>query len=105
MDIRYNINRIDVLLQDKFEDVAVKENSSPKFGNFFEISVKQDREVRMIIPYKNIDGKQNFEFLYYSNPLNENSELIPRNTTIESVSEAVDDILSKNRFSEEYLKN
>jgi hypothetical protein len=105
MDLRYNINRIDVLLQDKFEDVVVKENSSPKFGNFFEISVKKDREVRMIIPYKNIDGKQNFEFLYYSNPLNENSELIRRNSTIESISEMVYDIFSKNRFSEEYLKN
>ena len=66
MDIRYNINRIDVLLQEKFENVSVKENSSTEFGKYFEITVKQDREVKMILPYKNIDGTNTFEFLYFS---------------------------------------
>jgi hypothetical protein len=105
MDIRYNINRIDVLLQEKFENVSVKENSSTEFGKYFEITVKQDREVKMILPYKNIDGTNTFEFLYFSNPLDENSDLIPRNSNVESISEVVNDILTKNRFSEEYLKN
>jgi hypothetical protein len=105
MDIRYNINRIDVLLQEKFEDVSVKENSSPKFGKFFEISVKQEKEIKMIIPYKNIDGTKQFEFFYFSNPLDEGSDLIPRDSDVESISEVVSDILTKNRFSEEYLKN
>ena len=105
MDIRSNINRIDVLLQEKFENVSVKENSSPEFGKYFEITVKQDREVKMILPYKNIDGTNTFEFLYFSNPLDENSDLIPRNSNVESISEVVNDILTKNRFSEEYLKN
>jgi hypothetical protein len=105
MDIRYNINRIDVLLQEKFEDVSVKENSSPKFGKFFEISVKQDKELKMVIPFKNIDGAQTFEFLYYANPLQENSDLIPRTTSVETISEVVSDIFTKKRFSEDYLKN
>jgi hypothetical protein len=105
MDIRYNINRIDVLLQDRFEDVVIKENSSPKFGNFFEITVKDSKQVKMIIPFRNIDGPQNFEFLYYSNPLNESSDLIPRTANVESISDVVGDILSNNRFSLEYLKN
>jgi hypothetical protein len=59
----------------------------------------------MILPYKNIDGTNTFEFLYFSNPLDENSDLIPRNSNVESISEVVNDILTKNRFSEEYLKN
>lgn len=105
MDIRYNINRIDVLLQEKFEDVSVKENSSPRFGKFFEISVKQEKEIKMIIPYKNIDGTKQFEFFYFANPLDEGSDLIPRDSDVESISEVVSDILTKNRFSEEYLKN
>jgi len=105
MDIRYNINRIDVLLQEKFEDVSVKENSSPRFGKFFEISVKQDKELKMVIPFKSIDGTQTFEFLYYANPLDEDSDLIPRSTNVETISEVVVDIFTKNRFSENYLKN
>lgn len=105
MDIRYNINRIDVLLQEKFEDVLVKENSSPKFGKFFEICIKKDKEVRIILPYKNIDGTQTFEFLYYANPLDEESDLIRRRSDVESISEVVNDILTRNRFNEEYLKN
>lgn len=105
MDIRYNINRIDVLLQDRFEDVSIKENSSPKFGKYFEISIKQDRELKMIIPYRNIDGTNTFEFLYYANPLDDSSDLIRRDSDVESITEVVSDILSKQRFSQEYLKN
>jgi len=105
MDIRYNINRIDVLLQEKYDDVRIKEDSSPKFGKFFEITVRNQKELKMIIPYKNIDGQHTFEFLYFSNPLDENSDLIPRKTNVESISEVVEDIFSKERFSEDYLKN
>jgi len=105
MDIRYNINRIDVLLQEKFEDVSVKENSSPKFGKFFEITINQEKELKMIIPFKNIDGTHTFEFLYYANPLNEDSDLIPRFSNVETITEVVDDIFTKNRFSEDYIKN
>jgi hypothetical protein len=105
MDIRYNINRIDVLLQEKFEDVSVKENFSPKFGKYFEISIKKDKELKMIIPYKNIEGTKRFEFFYFANPLDEESDLIARDSDIESISEVANDILNKNRFAEEYLKN
>jgi len=105
MDIRYNINRIHSILSSKHEDVEIKEKSSLKFGNYFEILIKESKEVKIIIPYRNIDNIYNFNFYYYSNPLNENSDLISRNTDVESIGLIIDDIIINNRFSEEYLKN
>lgn len=54
MDIRFNINRIDTLLKEKFQDVEIKEKSSKEFGSYFEISVKESKEVKLILPYRNI---------------------------------------------------
>ena len=104
MDIRYNINRIHSILSSKHEDVEIKEKSSLKFGNYFEISIKESKEVKIVIPYRSIDNSYNFNFFYYSNPLNEDSDLISRNTDIESINLVIEDIISNNRFSEEYLK-
>ena len=105
MDIRFNIDRIDTLLKEKFQDVEIKEKSSKEFGSYFEISVKESKEVKLILPYRNIDNKINFEFYYFSNPMNESSDLIPRRSDVESISLVISDILENNRFSEEYSKN
>jgi hypothetical protein len=105
MDIRFNINRIDNLLKEKFQSVEIKEKSSKEFGNYFEISIKESKEVKLILPYKNIDNKINFEFYYFSNPMNESSDLIPRSSDVENINFVISDILNNNRFSEEYLKN
>jgi hypothetical protein len=105
MDIRYNINRIHSLLSNKFDNVEILEKSSLKFGKYFEISIKESKELKMIIPFKNIDNAINFDFFYFSNPLVESSDLINRKSDVESINIIVEDILSNNRFSEEYLKN
>lgn len=105
MDIRYNINRIHSLLNDKFTDVKICEKESLKFGKFFEIVVNESRTIKMIIPFKNIDGKSKYSFYYFSDPTNENSELVERNSDNESVVSIVEDIFNNNRFSENYLKS
>jgi hypothetical protein len=105
MDIRYNINRIHLLLSEKFQNVEIKEKSSLDFGKYFEICIKESKEVKVILPFKNIDGRSQIDWFYFANPLNENSELIQRNSTTESFTPIISDILEKNRFSEEYLKN
>ena len=105
MDIRFNINRIDTLLKEKFQNVEIKERSSKEFGNYFEVSVKESKEVKFILPYKNIDNKINFEFYYFSNPMNEGSYLIPRHSDVENIGLIISDILENDRFSEDYLKN
>ena len=97
MDIRYNINRINSLLSSKHEDVEIKEKASLKFGNYFEISIKESKEVKIVIPYRSIDNSYNFNFFYYSNPLNEDSDL---NTW--SVEEYKNSILIKFSFNTEF---
>ena len=94
MDIRYNINRIHSVLNESFVNVEISEKSSLKFGKYFEISIKESKEVKMIIPFKNIDNVNNFEFYYLSNPINENSNLVTRNSDADSISKIIKDILS-----------
>ena len=104
MQVKYNINRIDTLLKDNFSDVLISEKSSKKYGHYFEIVVKEDKEVKLILPYKNIEtSNYNFEILYYSNPLNESSDLIYRNSDLDSIHLTIKDIINNNRFSEDYL--
>ena len=105
MDIRYNINRIHSVLNESFVNVEISEKSSLKFGKYFEISIKESKEVKMIIPFKNIDNVNNFEFYYLSNPINEKSNLVTRNSDADSISKVIEDILLNNRFDENYLKN
>jgi hypothetical protein len=105
MDVRYNINKIDTILKENFNSVSIVEKSSQKLGKYFEISVKESKEVKFILPFKNIDGKINFEFQYLSNPLNESSELIPRMATLENLEVVIKDIINNNRFDKEYLKS
>ena len=105
MDIRYNINRIHSVLNESFVNVEISEKSSLKFGKYFEISIKESKEVKMIIPFKNIDNVNNFEFYYLSNPINENSNLVTRNSDVDSISKIIEDILLNDRFDKDYLKN
>lgn len=104
MDVRYNINKIHLNLSDKYRDVKILEKSSIKFGKYFEVVINESKVVRLIIPYKNIDGVKNFEFKYFSNPLLENSDLVTRYTNVENITDVVSDILNNNRFSQDYLK-
>ena len=105
MDIRYNINRIHYVLNESFVNVEISEKSSLTFGKYFEISIKESKEVKMIIPFKNIDNVNNFEFYYLSNPINENSNLVTRNSDVDSISKIIEDILLNDRFDKDYLKN
>lgn len=102
MDIRFNINKIDYDLSSKFNDVKILEKSSLKFGKYFEIEINESRMVKMIIPFKNIDGKSTFDWFYYSNPLDESSDLIPRYSNVGDITSHVIDIISNDRYSEDY---
>ena len=105
MDIRYNINKIHSDLTSRFykNEVKIEEKSNLKLGNYFEISViNEDKEVKMIITKKDIENDV-FEWKYFSNPLEENSFLIERKSSIDKVTEDVKEIFVKNRFDEDYL--
>jgi len=102
MDIKTNINKIDYDLSSQFKDVKLIKKSSLSFGNYFEIEIKESKMVRIVIPFKNIDGKSLFEWYYYSNPLLEDSDLVPRSCKIEDLSYHIRDIIVNERFSDDY---
>lgn len=105
MDLKYNINKIHSDLTSQFfgHDVKIEEKSSVKFGNYFDISViKEGKEVKMILPMNSLNN-YNFNWSYFSNPLDENSHLVERMSSVDSFASEVKNIFEKNRFSEDYL--
>jgi hypothetical protein len=103
MDIKSHINKIHYDLLTQFEEVTIQEKSNLKFGNYFEISsISEGKEVKMIITKKDIESPS-FKWFYSENPLDKNSFLIERVSNIDNISTHVSDIITKNRFSEDYL--
>jgi hypothetical protein len=58
----------------------------------------------MIMTKKDLEN-YNFNWSYFENPIDENSSLVERNSSIDDLSSDVKEIFEKNRFSEEYLNN
>jgi hypothetical protein len=102
-EMKYNINKLHGLILNDFSNVEILEKSSLEFGNYFEISINEGKQVKMIVTKKEIEN-QNFQWKYFSNPLDENSFLIERRSSIENISNDIKDIFEKNRFDEDYLK-
>jgi len=107
MDLKYNINKIhgDLISQFHKSEIKIEEKSNLKFGNYIEISViNEGKEVKMIMTKKDLEN-YNFNWSYFENPIDENSSLVERNSSIDDLSSDVKEIFEKNRFSEEYLNN
>ena len=105
MDLKYNINKIHSDWTSKFygHDVKIEEKSNLRFGNYFELSViKEGKEVKAILPMSSLNN-YNFDWSYFSNPLDDNSHLVERLSSIDNFAEEVKNIFEKNRFSEDYL--
>lgn len=104
MDIKYNINKIHGDLIVRFDNVKIEEKSNHKLGNYFELTAsKNNTDVRMVIGKKDIEN-DNFKWSYYANPLNENSDLVDRFSSVNDLYEHVDDIINNNRFNKEYIE-
>ena len=101
-NMKYNINKLHGILLNDFEEVKITEKSNLTFGNYFEISVNEEMEVKMIISKRDIENDI-FEWKYFSNPLEENSYLIQRKSSINQISKDIKEILVKNRFDGDYL--
>jgi len=105
MDFKYNINKIhsDLLSQFLNSEIKIEEKSNLKFGNYIEVSIiNEGKEVRMIMTKKDLEN-YSFNWSYFENPLNENSDLVNRFSSIDDLTSDVKEIFEKNRFSEEYL--
>ncbi len=103
-DIKSNINRLHLLLSNKFSDVEIEEKASSKIGQYFKISINEGKQVDILIPFKNIDNKSIINWEYLSNPLDENSYLISRKSDIDSIPNIVSDIIDNNKFSSDYIE-
>jgi hypothetical protein len=102
MELKKNINKVHVDLTNSFENVKITEKSNKDLGNYFELSVLENKkEVKAIIKMTEIENS-NFSWNYYSNPLDENS-LVERVSSIYTFSSDVQDIFEKDRFDSDYL--
>lgn len=103
MELKYNINKIHSDLLSNFEEVRVDEKSDKKFGNYFLISaINEGKEVKLILTKKSVESG-NLNWSYYSNPLKEDSLLVERTSSISDITSDVKDVITKNRFDEEYI--
>ena len=102
MSLKYNINLIHSNIKESYKETEIKEKSDKKFGNYFELNIiSEDKELRIILEKKDIEGNV-FNWKYFSNPLNEESQLVQRTSNINNISEHVKDIFGKNRFDKNY---
>lgn len=100
MIFKANINQIHFDLSKKFESVKIEENSSNEFGKFFKITI--DDRVPFIIPFRNLDTSGKFTWFYPSDPSDDSSYLVERNSDSVEFPNLVLDIIQNNRFSQNY---
>lgn len=104
MDFKSNLNKLHYLLTEKFNNVSIEELYSKELGNYVKISIKENLQCDVIITKKELEN-YNLNWKYSANPLNEKSEWVDRNSSIENFTNVIKDILDKKRFSSDYLKN
>jgi len=103
MSLRQNINKVHFDLTNRFEEVTITEKYDLKLGNYFELSILEgNKEVKVILRKSEVE-KNVFEWSYFSNPLNESSDLVERTSKLEMFSLDVEEVLEKNRFDSDYL--
>lgn len=104
MNLKYNVNKIHSDLSSNFESIEVFEKSSLKWGNYIEFSIIENNiNLRAIVTKFDLE-KGNFNWIYLSNPNDDNS-LVERRSTTDSFLNDVQDIFEKNRFDSDYIKS
>lgn len=104
MSFRENINKIHFDISNGFKDVSIVEKSNHKYGNYVEMSINESGKSLIIIIRKSDIESNKFNWSYKSNPNDENSFLIERNSSIDHFINDVKDIFEKNRFDSDYIK-
>lgn len=103
MNFKININKISSDLSNKFDSVEISEKSNQKYGNYIELIIRDNnKKLFSIIEKKKLDN-YNFEWIYKSNPLLENSSFVERKSNVSNFCDVVEDIFNKKRFDSDYL--
>jgi hypothetical protein len=106
MDLRENINKIHsnlLLLENIGETVTIKENSCKEFGNHFVITAEYNGMTAKVIIEKTEVEAPAFRWRYYSNPNDETTGLVERNSTINGFVHDLIEVFNKKRFDSDYL--
>lgn len=104
MSLKQNINKIHSDLSDKFSSVQISEKSNRKYSNYIELVVNENNKTMSAIIKKSDLENDNFNWLYKSNPMLEESYLVERNSNVNNFLIDVNDIFEKNRFEYDYLR-
>jgi hypothetical protein len=104
MNLKQNINRIHIELQNLADNVSLFEKNDLNYGSYFQIEcIKENKKLVAIITKKDLDN-DSFNWKYLANP--EDSEsIVERQSSIHNFVEHVADIYNKNRFDSDYIKN
>jgi hypothetical protein len=105
MSLKDNINKIHSNLLINFKEVYISEKNSLEWGNYFEIKINESNKlVKALISKRDVE-KKSFKWKYYSNPNDDKSYLVERDSTVDNFSLIIKDIFEKDRFDSDYLKS
>ena len=104
MDVKFNINKIHGDLLKSYPEVLIEEKANSKWGQFFQVEVKKDGKTCRCVITKESINLPTFNWGYFDNPTNEDSNLVARQSDIFSFTDHIEDIFEKNRFSKDYLQ-
>jgi hypothetical protein len=103
MGLKENINRIHSDLLSNYEDVSIVEKNDKNIGNFVELSIKESNK-ELILKISKVNLESNvFNWSYSPNPLDINSHLVERTSSVDKFITDVKDIFEKNRFNLDYI--
>lgn len=104
--MKFNINKIHgnlLSIKEIGDTVSIAEKSDKKHGSHFEILAEMaGRQLKMIVRKSELESDR-FSWSYYADPTSEDSHLIERTSTTDSVSSDIVEIFEKERFDSEYL--
>jgi hypothetical protein len=103
MDIKYRINKIHSDLINNFVEVNIEQKSNQKLGEYFEIVVSENYDIKLQIKLKNLESNI-INWGYYANPLDSNSIIVERTSSLDTIVNDIKDIITNRRFSSDYVQ-
>lgn len=103
MLLKENLNKLHFNLSNRF-DVTINEKSDQSIGQYLELLVTEgNKELKVVITKRELENNT-FNWSYLSNPLDENSTIVERKSSVNGFFNDVVDIFEKNRFDSDYLE-
>lgn len=102
MDFKLNFNKLHSELTNKYGNVKVSEKWSPKLGNYIEVIIESNSIEMVTFLSKEGLCVSEFNWLYLSDPIDNNS-VVERVSSLNSFLSDVSDVIDNKKFSRDYL--